>query len=275
MRIETSQRLRNELKTCDHANTVNVNWDPIQILHLVESRSSAYATFLARIKNYRRVAIWIAKWRYGGRGVPSERSESQSKQGVRGQRFFLASINKPIYITANLIFAMLPATHVASHACHSSSSTSTSSTCAAPSGPRALLLPAAARLAGRPGGDTNIRLAGRPSRQWSVARAGPSRSRRIGGHAGPQILFFRTLMIFIALMISLFSDDLFVLTLFLPCSYLVLTCSYLVLTREGAFAPSFLSHFDDTVWTGVAIRGQNGLLRYRDIAISPLMKALQ
>ncbi len=36
----------------------------------------------------------------------------------------------------------------------------------------------------------------------------------------------------------------------------------------------YLSHFDDTVLTGVAIRGQNGLLRYRDIAISPLMKAL-
>jgi hypothetical protein len=36
----------------------------------------------------------------------------------------------------------------------------------------------------------------------------------------------------------------------------------------------FLSHFDDTVLTGVAIRGQNGLLRYRAIAISPLMKAL-
>jgi hypothetical protein len=36
----------------------------------------------------------------------------------------------------------------------------------------------------------------------------------------------------------------------------------------------FLSHFDDTVLTGVAIRGQNGLLISPRIAVSPLMKAL-
>jgi hypothetical protein len=35
----------------------------------------------------------------------------------------------------------------------------------------------------------------------------------------------------------------------------------------------FLSHFDDTVLTGVAIRGQNGLLISPRIAVSPLMKS--
>ncbi len=57
---------------------------------------SAFAKVLARIIHYRRVAIWMAKWRYGGRGAPGERSESQSRHGVRGQRprglFFRASI---------------------------------------------------------------------------------------------------------------------------------------------------------------------------------------
>jgi hypothetical protein len=50
------------------------------------------------------------------------------------------------------------------------------------------------------------------------------------------------------------------------------------LWRYGALpALSFyfsLSHFDDTVLTGVAIRGQNGLLIPPRIAVSPLMKAL-
>ncbi len=50
------------------------------------------------------------------------------------------------------------------------------------------------------------------------------------------------------------------------------------LWRYGALrALSFyflLSHFDDTVLTGVAIRGQNGLLISPRIAVSPLMKAL-
>jgi hypothetical protein len=39
---------------------------------VVEDRGvpgSAYAKVLARIKKYRRVAIWMAKWRYGGRGA--------------------------------------------------------------------------------------------------------------------------------------------------------------------------------------------------------------
>jgi hypothetical protein len=85
-------------------------------------RISAYAKVLARIKNCRRVAIWMAKWRYGGRGAPGERSESQSKLGVRGQRpraiLFLASMKNPIYITANLMVKIPHFHHVASHACH-------------------------------------------------------------------------------------------------------------------------------------------------------------
>ncbi len=64
---------------------------------------SAYAKVLARIKNYRRMAIWMAKWRYGGRGAQGERSESQSKQGVRGQRpraILFLSIRKQTQFTS-------------------------------------------------------------------------------------------------------------------------------------------------------------------------------
>ncbi len=137
-------------------------------------RTSAYAKVLARIKKYHRVAIWMAKWRYGGRKAPGERSESQSKQKVRGQAppcdFFFSRES-----------------------------------------PR---LPAAARQAGRPGGDTGIRLAGRPSRQWPAPAgcappAGPAglrravalhRSRAAVAIRGPcghsdSIFFYRTLTI--------------------------------------------------------------------------------
>jgi hypothetical protein len=46
-------------------------------------------------------------------------------------------------------------------------------------------LPAAARQAGRPGGDTGIRLAGRPSWHWSAALAGRVRPARWPRWASP------------------------------------------------------------------------------------------
>ncbi len=52
--------------------------------HTCNAPTSANAKVLARIKKYRRVAIWMAKWRYGGRGAPGERSESQSKHRGAG-----------------------------------------------------------------------------------------------------------------------------------------------------------------------------------------------
>ncbi len=46
------------------------------------------------------------------------------------------------------------------------------------------------------------------------------------------------------------------------------------LSRGHSTSSSFVAESSPTLLTGVAIRSQNGLLRYRDIAISPLMKAL-
>jgi hypothetical protein len=82
------------------------------------------AKVLARIRFYRRVAIWMAKWRYAGRGAPGKRSESQSRQGVRGQRPrgllfwhpYKIHFASPGAFSSCCQSCMLPATHVAEEA---------------------------------------------------------------------------------------------------------------------------------------------------------------
>ena len=124
--------------------------------------------------------------------------------------------------------------------------TSTSSTCSAR---RAFFAgePAASRSGGAPGGAPRgrYRYSAGSSRQWSVARASRVRPARWPRWASPGR----------------------------RAPSQPSCCGDTGALRALRFY-FFLSHFDDTVLTGVAIRGQNGLLRYRDIAISPLMKAL-
>jgi hypothetical protein len=121
----------------------------------------------------------------------------------------------------------------------------TTSTCAAPSGPLFRGFPQRRARRGDQGAIPVSGWQGRPSRQWSVARAGRVRPARWPRWASPGR----------------------------RAPSQPSCCGDTRALRALRFY-FFLSHFDDTVLTGVAIRGQNGLLRYRDIAISPLLKAL-